>query len=83
VISIQKDKRPVERAGVGEQVCLKIAVTTAQRHISLGRQFDATHELYSAISRESIDIMKEWFLDELDLDDLTLLKAMKTLFKIR
>jgi hypothetical protein len=47
-----------------------------------GRHFDHTDELVSHISRTSIDLVKEFFRDELSKDDWLLMVKLKKLFEI-
>jgi len=82
VAGIEKDKKAVKSARKGEQVCAKIEQNTAQRNIMYGRHFDHTNELYSSISRTSIDTLKAHFKDEMRKEDWELIIAMKPLFKI-
>lgn len=79
---IQKDKKDVQIARRGDSVCVKIEQNT-QQNVHFGRHFDHTHQLYSLISRGSIDTLKEHFKDEMKKEDWELIIAMKTLFKIQ
>merc|ERR1740121_2543655 len=82
VSSIEKDRKPVKTGKTGEQVCVKIEQNTAQKHITYGRHFDHTCDLYSSISRQSIDTLKNHFKDDMTKDDWQLIIPMKPLFKI-
>lgn len=80
--SIEKDKKSVTKAKKGQQVCIKIEQATSQQHISYGRHFDHTNQLFSKITRESIDCLKELFKEEMTKDDWALIISMKKLFNI-
>jgi len=80
--SIQKDKKDVQIARRGEAVCVKIEQNTSQKHIGFGRHFDHTNNLVSHISRESIDMLKEHFKDEMAKSDWELVISLKKLFDI-
>lgn len=82
VSSIEKDKKDVKIARRNDSVCVKIEQTTAQNHITYGRHFDHANKLYSKISRNSIDTLKEHFKDEMKKEDWELIIGMKTVFKI-
>jgi len=80
--SIERDHKDVKTARRGDNVCIKIEQSTAQNHITYGRHFDFNNKLYSKISRNSIDTLKEHFKDEMKKEDWELIIGMKTLFKI-
>eukprot|EP00931_Biecheleriopsis_adriatica_P031667 TRINITY_DN1853_c0_g1_i2.p1 TRINITY_DN1853_c0_g1~~TRINITY_DN1853_c0_g1_i2.p1 ORF type:complete len:1277 (+),score=463.51 TRINITY_DN1853_c0_g1_i2:360-3833(+) len=79
---IERDKKPVQKARRGDSVCVKISQDTSQNSISYGRHFDHSNQLYSLITRQSIDTLKEHFRDEMMKEDWELVKGMKTVFKI-
>jgi len=82
VTSIEQNHKQVEMAKKGTNVCIKIEPTSAQAHIQLGRHFEATDDLYSKISRESIDCLKEHFRDQMAKTDWQLIIDMKKVFEI-
>ncbi len=47
-----------------------------------GRQLDEKDTLYSLISRQSIDTLKEFYRDEVSKDEWSLIRKMKPLFDI-
>lgn len=49
---------------------------------SYGRHFDASNELLSQISRKSIDILKEYYRDEMSDENWQLIRRLKKQFKI-
>lgn len=53
-----------------------------QPQIMVGRHFDETNQICSLITRDSIDILKKYFKDEIQQEDVELIKKLKTLFKI-
>jgi len=50
--------------------------------ITYGRQFDSTHNLYSSLTRSSIDSLKINFKDKLDVEDWKLVVKLKKIFSI-
>lgn len=76
VQSIQSNHKEVERVKKGGECAIKI-VNESNPNITFGRQFDATHALYSKLSRESIDALKAYFKDDLGNDDWHLVKKLK------
>merc|ERR1712000_747053 len=73
VTSIQKDKKDVDIAKKGMQVAIKIEAKQSDRSYLYGRHFNALDTVYSKISRESIDCIKENFRDAITKDDVQLL----------
>ncbi len=65
----------------GQSVCIKVE-NSDNPTILYGRQFDSSAELYSKISRESIDLIKQYFRDDVSKDDIKLLSKMKKIFDI-
>eukprot|EP01053_Blabericola_migrator_P009691 Blabericola_migrator_1__9690@NODE_52_length_16271_cov_146_860775_g48_i0_p2_GENE_NODE_52_length_16271_cov_146_860775_g48_i0NODE_52_length_16271_cov_146_860775_g48_i0_p2_ORF_typecomplete_len844_score147_07GTP_EFTU/PF00009_27/2_1e40GTP_EFTU_D4/PF14578_6/3_9e03GTP_EFTU_D4/PF14578_6/1_4e26IF2/PF11987_8/1_8e25GTP_EFTU_D2/PF03144_25/3_7e03GTP_EFTU_D2/PF03144_25/5e12GTP_EFTU_D2/PF03144_25/1Arf/PF00025_21/6_1e06FeoB_N/PF02421_18/0_001FeoB_N/PF02421_18/1_3e02FeoB_N/PF02421_18/1_2e03Ras/PF00071_22/7e05Ras/ len=63
VASIELNKKSVEKATKGQEVCIKI---TGDTSITYGRHFDHTQKIYSQISRTSINIMKQFFKEDLE-----------------
>lgn len=55
---------------------------TGQPQIMVGRHFDETNQICSFVTRDSIDILKTYFKDEVTQEDVELLKKLKALFKI-
>ena len=79
---IERDKKPVQSARRGTAVCVKIEQNTASTHIAYGRHFDHSNQLYSHITRESIDTLKEHFKDEMQKEDWELVIGLKKVFNI-
>jgi len=83
VVSIEKDKKAVKIARRGEEVCIKIEQGNHQQNIAVGRQFEAPCKMFSKLSRESIDTLKEHFRDEMKKEDWEVIVGMKELFGIQ
>jgi len=79
---IERDHKPVQVARRGDVVCVKIEQNTAQTHIAYGRHFDYTNQLFSHITRSSIDTLKEHFKDEMSKSDWEMVRSMKKVFNI-
>lgn len=75
VIGIQLNGKEIEVGKKGTDVCIK--VETENTGITYGRHFDHKNTLYSAISRDSINILKEHFRDDITKDDAQLLMKIK------
>jgi len=83
VKGIEKDKgKPLQIARRGDKVCVSIEPNTQQKNLAFGRHFNHENQLYSKISRSSIDTLKENFKDEMEKDDWSLVVSMKQVFKI-
>jgi len=80
VISIEANKKPIQSARAANgSVAVKIA---NEGSVAYGRHFDDKGDIVSLISRESIDILKQHFRDEMtDADWRTCIK-LKKLFDI-
>lgn len=76
VESIEMNHNGVDRAKRGEEVCIKIDPAGGDKKM-VGRHFDVVDPLYSKISRESIDVCKNYFRDDLSKDDWRLMKQLK------
>ena len=55
IVSIQKDKKELQKADVGQEVCIRLSNPDG---VSIGRHFEDSDTLISMITRESIDILK-------------------------
>lgn len=82
VSSLEHDHKVVEVAKKGQEVCIKIDNCGSDGAKLYGRHFDYNDLLYSKISRESIDVMKEYFRNELEKSDWQLMIQLKKLFQI-
>jgi translation initiation factor 5B len=81
VISIESNGKEQEIARKGTSVAVKI-VNEQNPTITYGRQFDSTNALYSTLTRQSIDALKENFKDKLDNEDWRLVIKLKKVFNI-
>jgi translation initiation factor 5B len=77
--SIEKESKPVQEAKVGDEVCIKVEQGMSQNYIMYGRHFDHHNMLISALSRRSIDLLKENFRDDLSREDWVLVVKLKKL----
>jgi len=75
VASIEKDKKDIEVAKQGMSVAIKIDAN--EPNIAFGRHFDLQYPLYSHLTRQSIDALKEMCKDDLSRDQWMLVKRMK------
>jgi translation initiation factor 5B/PHD finger-like domain-containing protein 5A len=80
VTSIQLNGKEVNTGKKGTEVCIKVE---NKDNIQYGRHFDHKNNLCSAITRSSIDIIKEHFRDELTVDDAKLIAKLKSLLAIK
>ncbi|XP_017491905.1 PREDICTED: eukaryotic translation initiation factor 5B-like [Rhagoletis zephyria] len=82
VSTIEHDHKALESARKGQEVCIKIDHTSSDAPKLYGRHFDLNDILCSKISRDSIDVMKEYFRDDLEKSDWQLMIELKKLFQI-
>ena len=81
VTSIEMNGREQNTARKGMSVAIKI-VNEGNPNITYGRQFDASHSLYSTLTRASIDALKANFKDKLENDDWRLVVKLKKVYNI-
>ena len=82
VTGIQLNGKEVDKAKKGLSVSLRVE-NEGNPTITYGRQFDdKSGNLYSKISRLSINALKDFFLDEVPKEDWDLIKEMKTALSI-
>lgn len=86
-IRITAIRQSIERDHKQLQVCKKgqpsVAVKIEGPHQpSYGRQLEENDTLYSLISRQSIDTLKEYYRAEVSNDEWNLIKKLKPLFDI-
>eukprot|EP00602_Paraphysomonas_sp_CaronLab_P002188 CAMPEP_0185029832 /NCGR_PEP_ID=MMETSP1103-20130426/16392_1 /TAXON_ID=36769 /ORGANISM="Paraphysomonas bandaiensis, Strain Caron Lab Isolate" /LENGTH=915 /DNA_ID=CAMNT_0027564727 /DNA_START=33 /DNA_END=2780 /DNA_ORIENTATION=- len=81
VIGIENNRKEVPLAKKGTSVSIKIT-NEHNPTMTYGRQFDHTHSLYSKISRESIDALKEFFKADVSKEEWQLILKMKKVFNI-
>ncbi|CAG8440590.1 14085_t:CDS:10 [Acaulospora morrowiae] len=85
VVSIEQSHKNVEivkkgQAGAGVAIRLESAVYESQK--MYGRHFTESDELYSKISRQSIDVLKESFREDLSKEDWALIIKLKKILDI-
>jgi translation initiation factor 5B len=76
VVGIQINNKDVNIAKQGQSVCIKIE---SDSNITYGRQFTHKDLLYSNLTRKSVDLLKEYFKNDLSKDDIVLLAKLKKL----
>jgi translation initiation factor 5B len=81
VTSIESNGKEQDTARKGASVAIKI-VNESNPNITYGRQFDATHSLYSTLTRASINALKENFKDKLETEDWRLVVKLKKVYNI-
>ncbi len=81
VVGIQNDHKDVRIGSKGMSVCIKVD-NQENPIISYGRHFDHKNTLYSKISRQSIDIIKQHFKKDITKDDALLLVKLKKVFGV-
>merc|ERR1711871_1624123 len=81
IIGIENNRKEVQFAKKGTSVSIKIS-NESEPNLMYGRQFDHTSPLYSKISRQSIDALKEYFKQDCTKDDWSLIIKMKKVFNI-
>lgn len=82
VVSIEVDHKQVEIAKAGEDCAIKIEQSAGGQEYYYGRHFNHTDDLVSKLTRESIDLLKENFKDEMEKGDWVLVKKLKPVFGI-
>ena len=82
VTSIESNHKPVESAGKSEEVCIKIEGPPGEPPKMIGRHFEISDEIYSTISRDSIDILKKYFREEMTRSDWQLIIQLKKKMEI-
>ncbi|KAI6188617.1 Eukaryotic translation initiation factor 5B [Aphelenchoides besseyi] len=82
VTSIEQNHDLIDMARAGDEVSIKIENTTGEAPKLYGRHFTHTDELLSRISRQSIDVCKNYFRDDLSKDDWSVVIQLKKLLKI-
>ena len=76
--SIELERKPVDSAKRGQQVAIRITPTSfTQNQFQVGRQFDENDELVSKLTRESIDLLKEFHRDDMEKRDWLLVIKLK------
>jgi len=82
VVSIQQDHKEVSVCKKDEDCAIKIEQMAGGQDYYFGRHFNASDNLVSKLSRESIDLLKANFKDEMEAGDWMLVKKLKPVFGI-
>ena len=82
ITTIEVNHKTMESARKGQEVCIKIEHFGADAPKLYGRHFDYTDLLVSRVTRESIDVVKEYFRDDLQKGDWQLMIELKKTFEI-
>ncbi|WCJ43373.1 eukaryotic translation initiation factor 2 (eIF-2) family protein [Euphorbia peplus] len=84
ITSIENNHKPVDYAKKGQKVAVKISSNSSEEQQKMfGRHFEQDDSLISRITRNSIDILKANYRDDLSLDDWRLVKKLKTILNIQ
>ncbi|KAI8373210.1 uncharacterized protein BYT42DRAFT_579594 [Radiomyces spectabilis] len=85
VTSIEQNHKPVEivkKGQAGAGVAVKIECAVHETPKTYGRHFDDNDEFYSKISRQSIDILKESFRNDLSKEEWGLILKLKKILGV-
>lgn len=82
VAGIELNRKPIDVAKKGQQVAVRIEQPSYDPTRMFGRHFGEKDELVSKISRQSIDILKEGFRDDVSRDEWMLIKKLKPILGI-
>lgn len=83
VVSIEHDHKEVKQAKKGDDIAIKIEQLVNGQEYYYGRHFDHNDNLVSKLTRESIDLLKANFKDEMEAGDWVLVKKLKPVFGIQ
>lgn len=76
VTGIRSNDKDIEIGKKGMEVCIKVENND---NIAFDRQFSHKNKLFSSISRNSINVLKEHFSDEITKDDAQLISKIKSI----
>lgn len=80
VTSIELNKKPITQARASHgSVAIKI---TNDGSVQYGRHFDESNQIVSLISRDSIDVLKQNYREEMTKDDWVTVLKLKKIFGI-
>ena len=82
VTGMQFDHKTIDHATKSQEVCIKIEGAPGDTPKMVGRHFDETDILVSKITRDSINILKDWFREEMTKSDWQLIIEFKKAFEI-
>jgi len=82
ITTIEVNHKTLDSARKGQEVCIKIEHFGSDAPKLYGRHFDYNDLLVSRVTRESIDVVKEHFRDDLQKSDWQLMIELKKTFEI-
>ncbi|CAF1301674.1 unnamed protein product [Adineta ricciae] len=82
IVSIELNHKPMDIARKGAEVCIKIDPVSGEAPKMFGRHFDESDILMSKVSRETIDVVKDHFRDDMQKSDWQLMVDLKKIFNI-
>ncbi|VDN99157.1 unnamed protein product [Rodentolepis nana] len=82
IASIESNHKTVSEARTGQEVCIRIDPIEGEAPKAYRRHFDHTDTLISKISRESIDVIKEFYRSDLNKEDWKLVMELKKMLAI-
>ncbi|OUC47417.1 putative translation initiation factor aIF-2 [Trichinella nativa] len=82
VSSIEQNHKQLQSVRKNAEVCIKIENTTGEAPKMFGRHFTEQDMLVSRISRETIDVCKQYFREDLQKADWQLMVELKKVFEI-
>ncbi|CEF64613.1 Eukaryotic translation initiation factor 5B [Strongyloides ratti] len=82
VSSIEKNHEDINIAKQGDEVCIKIENTTGDAPKLYGRHFTHEDTLISKITRETIDVCKAYYREDLTKSDWQLIVQLKKILDI-
>lgn len=81
-VGIERDHKQLTKCKQGEpSVAVKIEMGSSQP--TYGRQLEEKDTLFSMISRKSIDVLKEFYRDEVSKEEWKLIVKLKDTFDIQ
>jgi len=82
ITSIESNHEEVKESKKGDEVAIKFTPDAGAAPVYYGRQFDYSWPLCSHLSRESIDVLKENFKDDMTEAQWRLIVKLKPIFNI-
>lgn len=79
--NIQNNNKDVDIAKINDEVAISISSIDDKKYV-FGRHFDESDKLYSNVTRESIDLMKELFREYV-IENITLFNEIKQALNIK
>lgn len=82
VASVEKNNVAVDVAKDNDEVCIKIVGAQGEAPKLLGRHFEKEDILVSQIDRHGINLLKEWWREDMRTPDWKLVQQLKKVFQI-